>query len=57
MTVTPTRLPGVRAARARVAAGLLDALAHGVSGPSMVAAVSVCAAGVTVALGATGAQL
>lgn len=57
MTVTPTRLPGVRAALARVAAGLLDALAHGVSGPSMVAAVSVCAAGVTVALGATGAQL
>jgi hypothetical protein len=51
MTITPTRLPGPAAALARTAARFADALSRAATGPSVVIALSACAAGMMTTLG------
>jgi hypothetical protein len=51
MTITPTRLPGPAAALARTAARFADALNRTATGPSVVIALSACAAGMMTTLG------
>lgn len=55
MTITPTRLPGPVAAIARAAASVSDALAHAAKSPSIVIAISACAAGLMITLGTASA--
>jgi hypothetical protein len=55
MTITPTRLPGPVAALARAATRVGDALVLAAKSPSVVIAISACAAGMMITLGTTSA--